>query len=719
MKTKLILLVSASTFSIASYAATATDKTQDRISKFQSHLSGAVIPEKSKQLISRDMVDRSDEQGTRSDAIYRLKTDSSAGTQSYIIKEGIDDRERQLVDSGIIGEWKKIISDYSRAHDGIKLPELTDYYAHHSFTEDGVEKNILLMQRAYGKTLTHIQREIGTLTEAEAIEMAQNIGQQMGALVRAFFTERRTFLEHGDANLANFMYSSRKKQFYWVDLGGTKEIPYTEQLDASDNNLYFSRETELFNYIRGAFISDHPAGRIQWLKSQKDVSEQDRVNYINTLKKERNGWLASKAFYDAYVAQVGDLEPYKALTAERPFVGSRSFIKETINMKERYLSNFREKFSPQESAEIINYITQGDPLTSSRGANSMAEHPAAAAHDRGSERPASPAAAAHDGRGQHAASDPSPSVVAAASATSHAKSLLPEPVSAFSPQQPPKALSRVSAHEKIAAGGSSASVSTAASADRDMSHMTKHDLESALSTAGTNGNIGTLNKLASLIPPENPYWMFATYNSAENNHLAAFQFLCKKNADTFTIDVFNGSLIRASRAGSLDVVQYLCTQNSVSPQAINDAFSYAIDYEQVDVIHYLRSHYAHLISQKTVNEAFIKCSTGDFYKRHGYLDQQRIREFIAMLMTPTERGLVPDIETLQKVFMAASIVKYPGEKELMIMDYIINNSHLDHAVINSAHQHALAQKRATPEDWLSYFQTKRLALLKKAAEEIA
>ena len=344
-----------------------TGKLHDRIKKFEAKYGGEIQKEKAKILYDNTLGNVSSLSGSRATAIYRLKTRTPSGNKmSYIIIEGYDVADEKLSEN--IEKWKKIISEYSKNNSAVKLPELTSYYDTQKIQEKndrsgGNEAELTLIQRAYGKQLCQIQEEMQTLSDDQAIEMGKTIGEQMGHLTRAFFLKNKTFLKHGDLGGQNFMYSQRKRQFYWIDLDGTSEIPYQENKDMWGNYPYLSSEGTTILYIWSAF--DVSPSNIFYVK------EHDPQNYQLILKVMRRKVLARDAFYNAYVNLVKDLTPYQFQIKNEEKI-TDCFINLIKNLKDGpygEIKKFKEIFDKKninsaEAKQIIDYIYNGGQLPS-------------------------------------------------------------------------------------------------------------------------------------------------------------------------------------------------------------------------------------------------------------------------------------------------------------------------------------------------------------------
>lgn len=313
---------------------------QDRIALFGDHIEGEIIPEKSIQILNSE--GSGDTLGSTARAIYRFKTNTSNGKKSYIIKQyhgQIDPTEQEMLDNGSITKWKTLMHAYSEAN-RIKLPELVDYIATKQISENGKDVGFLLMQRAYGKTLDQIKDSLDTLSADEAIEVGRNIGQQMGAMTRAFFLKNRSILIHGDFSGGNVTYSKNKKQFYWIDLGMVEEVPCTAD-DRYGKNNYLQREWEQIKDIWWAFFPSK-------IKLEDISTAEKRADILN---KHKIGILAGNAFEDAYRRQVQDLEPH----ASRECPHQYSFILKFDRWKKDYIKQVRAIFGT-ESEDVLRYL---------------------------------------------------------------------------------------------------------------------------------------------------------------------------------------------------------------------------------------------------------------------------------------------------------------------------------------------------------------------------
>lgn len=319
-------------------------RTQDRISLFRNDIEGTIIPEKSIQMID-PKTGRGDSLGSMTQAIYCFETMTPTGKKSYIVKQysdEIDPYEQEMLASRKIAEWKALMRAHS-VESGIKAPELVDYIAIKKISENGHDVGFMLMQRAYGKTLDQIKDSLDTLSADEAIEMGRNIGQQMGAMTRAFFLNNRSILIHGDNSGGNFTYSKSKKQFYWIDLGMLEETPYTAD-DKYGKNNYLQREWEQIKDIWWSFFPSK-------IKSEDISTDEKRADI---LYKHKVGILAGNAFEDAYREQVQDLPPHAS--RDRPH--QYSFSSKFAWYKENYIKQVIGVFGEQ-SEDVLRYLGLG------------------------------------------------------------------------------------------------------------------------------------------------------------------------------------------------------------------------------------------------------------------------------------------------------------------------------------------------------------------------
>ncbi len=274
----------------------------------------------------------------------RLAEERYQRTQDRIslFRDDIDPYEQEMLASRKIAEWKALMRAHS-VESVIKVPELVDYIAIKKISENGHDVGFMLMQRAYGKTLDQIKDSLDTLSADEAIEMGRNIGQQMGAMTRAFFLNNRSILIHGDNSGGNFTYSKSKKQFYWIDLGMLEETPYTAD-DKYGKNNYLQREWEQIKDIWWSFFPSK-------IKSEDISTDEKRADI---LYKHKVGILAGNAFEDAYREQVQDLPPHAS--RDRPH--QYSFSSKFAWYKENYIKQVIGVFGEQ-SEDVLRYLGLG------------------------------------------------------------------------------------------------------------------------------------------------------------------------------------------------------------------------------------------------------------------------------------------------------------------------------------------------------------------------
>jgi hypothetical protein len=353
-----------------------SDKAFRRYELFQSNIEGALIPEKLRTIIDKNVKDEGDDDGTKTEAIHRFKTTlPEGGKRSYIIKEhhhgshvlsgggepdysGEFGREQELVDTGKVKEWKSLMRAYADARraegQNVVLPELTDYIATKVISENGESVPLALMERAYGKSMTKIAKDLENrnLSEAEAVDIARNIGSQMGAMTRAFFLMKGTFLHHGDFQDSNAMYSMKKKKFYWIDLGGTREISYTQGIDEYGNNKYLSYEADHFKTIWWMFHPFQRRGQLKDIAVEKDLGKRNAA-----LESHRIGILAGNVLFDAYFDQVKDLPP-----RSNPDANNDDFTKKVTRWKRDYVNAVRDAFKG-ESEAVLTTLGLISPFT--------------------------------------------------------------------------------------------------------------------------------------------------------------------------------------------------------------------------------------------------------------------------------------------------------------------------------------------------------------------
>ncbi|MDF2578211.1 MAG: hypothetical protein K0S74_1695 [Chlamydiales bacterium] len=308
--------------------------------------------------------------GTASKAckILFLKTFDSVNhkTHSYVIKEMPEmhtyefNREEGIVKNKSIEKFRDLVNEY-RTKYHVKLPELVAY---HGATKVKVKSGTILvtvMSKAKGQSLAEIRKILREPTtsidlktrESQTIEMATEIGKQMGALSRVFFEERKTLLVHGDIGAQNYLYDPKEGQVYWIDLGGTKELPYVKLPGSYES--YFDTETDIFKTMWWSFFpfQDRHEFSSMWdATTQKKTSLKEEVEKhgLSVLNIHRTGIRAGTAFYESYFEQVKDLELAKGWGKEKDsFVSS---IKTFINL---YKEEIHKAFG-KDSQTVIDYL---------------------------------------------------------------------------------------------------------------------------------------------------------------------------------------------------------------------------------------------------------------------------------------------------------------------------------------------------------------------------
>ncbi|MBX9977508.1 MAG: hypothetical protein K2X98_04615, partial [Alphaproteobacteria bacterium] len=213
---------------------------------------------------------------------------------SYVVKENIAfedsyEEEKKLIEDKTISSYQKVINNYSKTH-GVKLPELISYHSATKVQVKGHTIRLTIMSKARGDTLADIEDALKIIdtentppfTEEQAITMGTAIGKQMGHLTRAFFERNRSILFHNDTGPQNFMYDPKKKQMYWIDLGGIDTTQY-----ATNNPLsYLAFEGGMIQTIWKSFFLVPPSSSTQDFDNLWKIDKAHNMSLKNLVTSE-------------------------------------------------------------------------------------------------------------------------------------------------------------------------------------------------------------------------------------------------------------------------------------------------------------------------------------------------------------------------------------------------------------------------------------------------
>lgn len=248
--------------------------------------------------------------------------------------------------------WNKILQDFATANN-VKVPKLVRYYGGvPEITLSSEEKvSAIVMEKAPGESLMDIRDRFDQFSEQQAKEIAQAIGEQMGASTRAFFKHNKKILVLGDSEPQNLLYDYQEKQLYIIDLPNTYECDYNP---ADPFQGYLSGESRMvYSSIYRSFYDHIDPTELEELKEKKETSGMGAF-YFYKIK-----YLAATTFYNAYYAQVKDLTPVKDCSGqEQSFVTS---INKHLNRDDpRYPgvnTAIKRAFKDDpDNAQIISYL---------------------------------------------------------------------------------------------------------------------------------------------------------------------------------------------------------------------------------------------------------------------------------------------------------------------------------------------------------------------------
>ena len=304
--------------------------------------------------------------GTASKAsrILFIKTNND----SYVVKETDRDpqeykREKKLIKKQTLSAWKQIINQYQRNHKEIKLPELIDYYSAFEMPMENNSLYITVMSKAKGDSLLDINKRIESsphqFVEKDVVEIGAQIGQQMGALSRAFFEANGSILLHGDAGSQNFLYDAKHQKFYWIDLGGTTERKYKNADERKKDFEFGSYAVDETDIVKTIWWSLFPFNRSNEFESFWDSGAQDfsslreevEKHGLEVLKSHRLGILAGNAFYNSYREQVKDLAPAKEWETNKD-----SFVQIIQVLTGLYKQSVLNAFGEDKGKEVLEYL---------------------------------------------------------------------------------------------------------------------------------------------------------------------------------------------------------------------------------------------------------------------------------------------------------------------------------------------------------------------------
>lgn len=295
--------------------------------------------------------------GIKGSNVDRILFIDDSDKKSYVIKESRErpdfKREKELVETDRLAKWKEVVEDFEKEK-GLKLPHFIDYLEAFTFKFRGVDSDITLMSKAPGQSLESILKEIRSskLSEEEAVEIAKEIGEQMGNLTAAFYVKNNTFLDHGDISSDNLFYDKAFKQLTWIDMARAVEKDTKSEDDRKKARS--EGKSDLF----GSYLDDenNTVKYLWWyfFPFQESMEELKAIfdeKGLEGLKPFRVGVKAGTALIMAYMNSIKDLPRPKGWKNDKD-----SFVK-TID--ELFIPEFREninkKFGPK-GPEVLKYL---------------------------------------------------------------------------------------------------------------------------------------------------------------------------------------------------------------------------------------------------------------------------------------------------------------------------------------------------------------------------
>lgn len=304
------------------------------------------------------------EPGSTSNSLRILFLQDEKG-QSFVIKEssrsGDFEREQKHFQTGQFSAWQKIISDYEKEHK-VQLPHLVDYIGFATLKTDTEPSYLTCMRQAPGTPIKKLFDQIrqAKLGEKEAKDFAQELGQQMGHLTRAFFLKNQSFLTHGDLSENNIIFDPQTKTFTWIDLGRISTRKYLNK----------AQKTQFFEY--GSYLEDEShAVTTLWFRffpfhhTNDFISHWDGTNHVpykslpqikqtDILKSYRTRVQSGIVFYNAYYQQVQNLEPAKEYLD--PDLKYMTLVQTIQRLEQDYRDQIIKAVGEKDTLKILTFL---------------------------------------------------------------------------------------------------------------------------------------------------------------------------------------------------------------------------------------------------------------------------------------------------------------------------------------------------------------------------
>ncbi|MCB9493571.1 MAG: hypothetical protein H6679_04830 [Epsilonproteobacteria bacterium] len=303
--------------------------------------------------------------------IFITATDNTNQSAGYVVKilrdrDGIDS-EQKIITEGIVDKIDLVINKYKKKNTSKKLPIHVKYYETGTIAQGGDGSNdisFVLMSAAKGKPLDVVANNITNYSEQQLDEMGRDIGEQMGNLTCAYFTEKNSILRYGDPESQNCLYEPSEKQLYRIDLANTWEVEYEEDTPrllgfSSKLASYYSAEEFIFKGVWFRFFERNvKTFTEQWDKGKgKHINPYyDSGKNLETFKEYRLRYTFAQAFYEGYY------EAVKGLKRKDWDMHEDSFVVSVNKLKNREDENYPgivpalKKEFKTDAQPIIDYL---------------------------------------------------------------------------------------------------------------------------------------------------------------------------------------------------------------------------------------------------------------------------------------------------------------------------------------------------------------------------
>ncbi len=154
----------------------------------------------------------------------------------------------------------------------------------------------LLMEKAPGKSLEDIYKELASMNDDVIASIFSSIGEQSGNLDRFYWENHSKILAHTDPHPGNFFFDGEQNQLYWIDVLSGLQNTYLDNRMPFFSHPMREEDRSPYRFIAALLCVQHISKSLQQA-SREPAKEQYLASKCNELNKRIT---ALKHFLCAY-----------------------------------------------------------------------------------------------------------------------------------------------------------------------------------------------------------------------------------------------------------------------------------------------------------------------------------------------------------------------------------------------------------------------------------